>query len=139
MRNRHYEHKYDMTRQLVAVQITAENVGEIAEWTNGRELEGATPAVEISVQGGASSVVAVQDDYVILDSNHEFHVRSPQIFEAKYRPTDSQDEELDFDTSADAGQEDDYSWGNVESDEKGYIPSTPDELSGETEDADRRQ
>lgn len=141
---RNYQHKFDAARQLVAVQVTPNNASEIAEWCGGRELEGGVTAIEVPVQGGASSVIASEDDYVVLDTTHEFHVRSPQIFEAKYRQSENQDSAFDF---TDDRQEmktwpDDHlnNEGYIESDEKGFISPSEDDVSGETDgDADRLQ
>lgn len=134
---RNYHHKHDSARQLVAIQVTSANAGDIAEWCGGREIEGSA-AIEVPTQGGASSVIASEGDYVVLDSDHVFHVRSEQIFESKYARSDTQDEELDFShvEALPVEEDTDYRWV---ADEKGFIPLNPDELSGETEDEDRLQ
>jgi hypothetical protein len=150
---RNYQHKHEAARQLVAIQVTERNASEIAEWCSGREVDSTTATIEVPVQGGASTVLASEGDYVLQDSNHDFHVRSKQVFEAKYTPTSTQDQEIDFEVlDSKMGDElnqidfaeqkiwpDDHlnNDGYIESDEKGYIPSTPDELE-EDQDEDAR-
>ena len=130
---RNYQHKHDATRQVYASQLSARNADDLADWCGGRVLDGSTAAVEVPTQGGASSVVAVEGDYLVADDNAEFFVRSSQIFEAKYELSDNQDDEIDFELpDADEGQDDAHGHRFNESD-------WSENASGETESEDRRQ
>lgn len=121
--SKNYEHKFDSKRKLVAAKVTEQNQDLLAEWYDSALDE--TPNV---------------GDYVVLDSEGVFHVRPASVFEAKYVESDDQNQAFDFDETPMEDEhvrpiedQNDYTWQaeGVESDEKGFIPSTPDELNAE--------
>lgn len=89
-----YEHKHNAGRKVEAVQVTENNTDAVAEWCGG---EADDVSVNVLIEGGNATKVADKGDYVILDSAYNFHVRNATVFETKYKLSESQDEEIDFD------------------------------------------
>lgn len=98
-----YQHKYDSSRTVKAMQVGVGNSAEeVAEWCGGfvvEEKDALTDYVTEAVQfkSGDSNVRAHDSDYVVLEqATGVFHLRSEATFEAKYVEAESQDEELVF-------------------------------------------
>src|SRR5690349_3416054 len=73
-----------------AVQLTADNVDEVASWCSGHKviehdaLDHEKTFVGINVPTCEGVVRASEGDYIIKDVMFEFHVRRPGDFESKY-------------------------------------------------------
>ena len=74
-----------------AIQLTKENVKEVAVWCGGREVEEIDALdpektyVGLNLSSWSGMVRASEGDYIIKDSLDTFHVRWPGEFEHQFK------------------------------------------------------
>lgn len=74
-----------------AVQVTDDNADQVASWCGGNTVlehsadgSGSSPGVNLQIAGGDWGRASLRD-WVLLDSNGEFHAAKPGFFDRTYQ------------------------------------------------------
>ena len=76
--------------EVEAVQLTVENIGEVAKWCNGcvKEMGRGPRQMAIDIPSPEGGLRALIGDWIIKGVNGEFELYWSDVFDANYEPID---------------------------------------------------